>query len=83
MRFERVHIEGFGPVVGFEAAFEPNEHALGPLERHDLGREDVRELARAATEGERAEAAHRARVTVGNRVGRAGQHHAKLRCHHM
>ncbi|HZE18977.1 MAG TPA: ATP-binding protein, partial [Candidatus Angelobacter sp.] len=34
MRFERVHIEGFGPVVGFEAAFEPKRLNLviGPNE---------------------------------------------------
>ena len=34
MRFERVHIEGFGPVIGFEVAFEPKRLNLviGPNE---------------------------------------------------
>ena len=34
MRFERVQIEGFGPVIGFEATFEPQTLNLiiGPNE---------------------------------------------------
>ena len=66
-----------------EPAFERDPHALGPLERHHLGGEDVRELGRAATEGERAEAADGAGVAVGHRVGRARQHHAELRRDHV
>ena len=41
------------------------------------------ELGGAAAEGERAEPADRAGMAVGHRVGRARQHHAELRRHHV
>ena len=56
---------------------------FGRLQRHHLRREDVRELGGAAAEGERAEAADRAGMAVGNGVGRARQHHAELRRDHV
>ena len=62
-----------------EPAFEAYQHALRTPQRHHLRRQDVRELRGAAAEGERAEAAHRAGMAVGNGVGRARQHHAELR----
>ncbi len=43
----------------------------------------MRELGGAAAEGHRAEAAHGAGVAVRYRVGRARQHHAELRRHHV
>src|SRR4051794_15197078 len=66
-----------------EAPLNADQHALGPLERHDLGREDMRELARAATECERAKATHGARMAVRDCMGRARQHHAELWRDHM
>jgi len=64
-------------------AIEADAHAFGSLERHHLRGEDMGELAGAAAERERAEPAHRARVTVRHRVGRARQHHAELGRHHV
>ena len=48
-----------------------------------MRRQNVGKLARAATEGERAEPAHGAGMAVGNRVGGAGQHDADLGRHHV
>ena len=58
-------------------------HALRPLHRHHLRRQDVRELGGAAAEGQRAEPADRAGVAVGHRMRRARQHHAELRRDHV
>ena len=66
-----------------EAAFEADQHALRALERHGLRGEDVRELARSAPEGERANPADGAGMAVGHGMGRAGQHHAELGRDHM
>ena len=51
------------------------------LERHHLRDEDMRKLAGAAAEGQRADAADRAGMTVGHRVRRARQHDAEFRRH--
>ena len=75
------HVLG-GHVRG-ELALQANQHGLRPPQRHHLRRQDVRELARSAAEGERAEASHRAGVAVGDRVGRARQHHAQFRRDHV
>jgi hypothetical protein len=72
-----------GADVRSESAFEADPHALRALERHRLGGEDVRELARSAPEGERANPAHGAGMAVGHGMGRAGQHHAELGRDHM
>jgi len=64
--------------VRWQASFQPDQHALGTAQGHDLGREDVCELARAASEGERAEATHGAGVAVRDGMGCARQHHSEL-----
>ncbi len=66
-----------------ESAVEPHAHALGAFERHHLGDQDVRKLAGAAAESERAEPADGAGVAVGHRVRRARQYDAELRRHHV
>jgi hypothetical protein len=66
-----------------EPAVEAYQHALRTPQRHHLRRQDVRELGRAAAEGERSEAADGAGMAVGNGVGCARQHHAKLRRNDM
>ena len=75
------HILG-GDMRG-ERPVEADAHAPGPLHRHHLGRQNMRELGGAAAEGERAEPADRRGMAVGDRMGRARQHHAKLRRHHV
>jgi hypothetical protein len=67
--------------IGAEPAVQPHPHALRPLHRQHLRRQDVLEFAGAAAEGERAEAADRRRVAVRYCVRRAGQHHAELGRH--
>ena len=54
-----------------------------PFQRHHLGGQNMRELAGAAAESQRADAADRAGVTVGHRMRRARQHDAEFRRHDM
>ena len=61
-----------------ELAVEPDAHALRPLHRDHLRRQDMLELARAAAKRQRAEPADRAGMAVRHRMRRAGQHHAEF-----
>ena len=69
--------------MGAEPAVKPRAHALRPLQRHHLRGENMRHLAGAAAEGERADAADGAGVAVRRRMGRARQHDAEFRRHHV
>src|SRR5204862_5885590 len=51
--------------MGTEPPVEAHTHARRTFERHHLRRQNVGKLARAATEGERAEPAHGAGMAVG------------------
>ena len=75
------HVLGADVIV--ERAVEPDAHALRPLGRKHLGRQHMLELGGADREGERAEAADGAGMAVGHRMGRARQHHAQFRRHHV
>ena len=66
-----------------ETAVEPHAHVVRPFERHHLGRENVGELARAATKSEGADSADCAGVAVRHRMGRAGKHDAEFGRHDM
>ena len=75
------HVLGVDAVV--QTALEPDAHLPGLAYPHRLRRQHMLQLRAAAGEAERADAADGRRMAVDAEIGRAGQHEAELRHHHM